>query len=151
MTWHFYSKLDFWKIFIRNYILLFPDFESMMFHNNIGKISEILNKWSLLKSAFKLPTLLVLHNLEPFLLRKMEFFKVLNPLNRIKLLCIGSFDKRFRSESWQKFTNLFLSSKAPCKNWLSERYWKQSGSFDYLLWNACLLYAKDLLRRSIWW
>ena len=29
----------------------FPDFWLLMFHNNIGKISEILNKWKLLKSC----------------------------------------------------------------------------------------------------
>ena len=39
------SKLDFWKCFIKTFCLLFfTDFKSLMFHNNIVKISEILNE-----------------------------------------------------------------------------------------------------------
>ena len=43
---------NFGKKFHRNYCLLyFTDFELLMFHNNIVKISEILNKWNLLKTS----------------------------------------------------------------------------------------------------
>ena len=44
----------FWKNFIRNYFLLFfTDFKVLIFINNIVKISEIMNKWNLLKTAIK--------------------------------------------------------------------------------------------------
>ena len=46
------SKLDFWKIFVRNYFLLFfTDFNLFMFHDIILKIPEILHIWNLLKTT----------------------------------------------------------------------------------------------------
>ena len=41
---NFYSKLDFFKFFIRNIFCFCSVFELLMFHNNTVKISEILNK-----------------------------------------------------------------------------------------------------------
>ena len=38
------------KIFIYFFLLFFTDFKLLMFHKNIVKISEILNKWNLLKT-----------------------------------------------------------------------------------------------------
>ena len=47
----FNSKLDFLGKTIRNYILLFfTDIKLLIFHNNIVKFSEILNKWNLIKT-----------------------------------------------------------------------------------------------------
>ena len=46
-----YSKLDFWKIFIRNYFfILLTDFKSLLLHNNIVNTSEILNQVELLEN-----------------------------------------------------------------------------------------------------
>ena len=47
---NFNSKVIFWNFCLRKYFLLFfAEFELLMFHNNIVKISEKLNKWNLLK------------------------------------------------------------------------------------------------------
>ena len=47
---NFCSKVIFWNFCLRKYFLLFfAEFELLMFYNNIVKISEILNKWNLLK------------------------------------------------------------------------------------------------------
>ena len=45
-----YSKVMFWNFCLRKYLMLFfAEFELLMFHNNIVKISEKLNKRNLLK------------------------------------------------------------------------------------------------------
>ena len=47
---NFYSKVIFWKFCLSKYFLLFfAEFELLMFHNNIVKISEKWNKQNLLK------------------------------------------------------------------------------------------------------
>ena len=47
---NFYSKVIFWSFCLRKYFLLFfAEFKLLMFHNNIVKISEKLNKRNLLK------------------------------------------------------------------------------------------------------
>ena len=47
---NFYSKVIFWNFCLSKYFLLFfAEFELLMLHNNIVKISEKLNKWNLLK------------------------------------------------------------------------------------------------------
>ena len=47
---NFYSKVIFWNFCLRKYFLLFfAEFELLMFHNNIVKISAKLNKLNLLK------------------------------------------------------------------------------------------------------
>ena len=44
---NFYSKVIFWKFCLRKYFLLsFAEFELLMFHKNIVKISEKLIKWN---------------------------------------------------------------------------------------------------------
>ena len=44
---NFYSKVIFWNFCLRKYFLLsFAEFKLLMFHNNIVKISEKLNKWN---------------------------------------------------------------------------------------------------------
>ena len=49
---NFYSKLDFWEFFIRkNFLLFFIEFKLLVYHNNILKITEILNNGSLLKTS----------------------------------------------------------------------------------------------------
>ena len=46
---NFYSKANFWSLCLSKYFLLFfAEFELLMFHNNIVKISEKLNKRNLL-------------------------------------------------------------------------------------------------------
>ena len=55
---NFYSKVIFWNFCLRTYFLFFfAEFELLMFHNNIVKISEKLNKQNLLKICSNLPTL----------------------------------------------------------------------------------------------
>ena len=75
---NFYNKLDFWKIFSRKYLLLFfTGFKLLMFHNNIVKISEILNKWNLLKTCIQITYLVdFFHNLQPFLLQEKWNFSI---------------------------------------------------------------------------
>ena len=54
--WNFYNKLEFWiyYFFYLNYFLLFfTNFKWLMFHNNTVQLSEILNKWNLLKTCIK--------------------------------------------------------------------------------------------------
>ena len=47
---NFYNKVIFWNFCLRKYFLLFfAEYELLMFHNNIVKISEKLNKQNLLK------------------------------------------------------------------------------------------------------
>ena len=47
---NFYSKVIFWSFCLRKYFLLFfAEFKLLMFHNNIVKISEKMNKRNLLK------------------------------------------------------------------------------------------------------
>ena len=47
---NFYSKVMFWNFCLRKYfVLLFAEFEILIFCNNIVKISEKLNKQILLK------------------------------------------------------------------------------------------------------
>ena len=47
---NFYSKVIFWNFCLSKYfLLLFAEFEVLMFHNNIVKISEKLNMQNLLK------------------------------------------------------------------------------------------------------
>ena len=47
---NFYSKVIFWNFCLWKYFLLFfAEFELLMFHNNIVKVSEKLNKWNVLK------------------------------------------------------------------------------------------------------
>ena len=51
---NFYSKVIFLEFCFRKYVLLFfAEFELLMFHNNIGKISEKLNKQNLLKNCLQ--------------------------------------------------------------------------------------------------
>ena len=59
LTCNFYSKLElFFEKKSRFFFLpLFTDFKLLMFHNNILKISEILNKWNWLKTCIQ-PTYL---------------------------------------------------------------------------------------------
>ena len=45
----YHGKLDFWKSLIKIVVC----FSLPMFHNNIVKISEIFNKWKLLKTYIK--------------------------------------------------------------------------------------------------
>ena len=46
----FYSKVIIWKFCLRKYFLLFfAEFELLVFHNNIVKVLENLNKWNLWK------------------------------------------------------------------------------------------------------
>ena len=48
---NFYSKVIFWNFCLRKYFLaFFAEFELLMFHNNIVKISEKLKKWNLLNT-----------------------------------------------------------------------------------------------------
>ena len=47
---NFYSKVIFWKFYLRKYFLFFlAEFKSLVFHNNVVKISEKLNKQNVLK------------------------------------------------------------------------------------------------------
>ena len=47
---NFYSKVIFWNLCVSKYVLpFFAEFELLMFHNNIVKISEKLNKQNWLK------------------------------------------------------------------------------------------------------
>ena len=47
---NFYNKVIFWNSYLRKYFLLFfAEFEFLVFHNNIVKIPEKLNKQNLLK------------------------------------------------------------------------------------------------------
>ena len=77
----FYSKMIFWNFSLRKYFLLFfAEFELLMVHNNIVKISEKLNKENLLKLC--LPSYLpykFLHNLHSFFImgerENIQFFK----------------------------------------------------------------------------
>ena len=95
----FYSKPSFGEKRIRkHYVLFFIDFKLLIFYNNIVKLSEILNKWNLLKTCTsKLLTLSIFAKLLTlsifayfaaiFTMGKMESFNFfLKPLNRIKLL-----------------------------------------------------------------
>ena len=67
---NFYSKVIFWNFYLRTYfLLLFAEFELFMFHNNIVKISERLNKQNLLKIYLPYK---FLHNLHSFLLWEKE-------------------------------------------------------------------------------
>ena len=51
---NFYSKVIFWSFCLRKYFLLFfAEFKLLMFHNNIVKLSEKLNKRNLLKICFQ--------------------------------------------------------------------------------------------------
>ena len=50
---NFCSKLDFGKSGRKHFLLFFMDFKLLMFHNNIVKVSEILNKENLLKTCLK--------------------------------------------------------------------------------------------------
>ena len=54
---NFCSELDFWKFFIKKkyFLFFFFNFKLLMFHHNIVKISEGLNKRSLLKVCIKTP------------------------------------------------------------------------------------------------
>ena len=52
-----------------NVLLFTTDFYLLLFHNNLVKNSEILSYW---KPAFNPPTLLILHDLKPFLQHKNE-------------------------------------------------------------------------------
>ena len=80
---NFYSKAIVLNFCPRKYFLLFfADFESLMFHNNIVKISEKLNKQNLLK--IYLPSYLpyeFLHNYHSFVL--WEKVKILDFLKTI--------------------------------------------------------------------
>ena len=50
LTYAIYSKVIFWSFCLRKYFLLFfAEFKLLIFHNNIVKISEKLNKQNLLK------------------------------------------------------------------------------------------------------
>ena len=85
---NFFCKVIFWNFCLRKYFsLIFVEFELLMFHNNIVKISEKLNKQNLLKNLP--PSYLpyrFLHNLHSFLLwEKVKIFDFLKPLTRIKL------------------------------------------------------------------
>ena len=66
----FYSEVISWNFCLRKYFLLFfAEFELLMFHNNIVKISEKLNKCNLLKSlAPNYLSYRFLHDLASFLL-----------------------------------------------------------------------------------
>ena len=66
---NFYSKTIFWKFCLRKYFLIsFAEFELLMFHNNIVKISEKLNKGSMLKICLQgYPSYRFMHNLFDFL------------------------------------------------------------------------------------
>ena len=48
------SKMDFRNFFIRKYfLLLFTDLKLLTFQNNIVKISEVLDKWNLVKTCIQ--------------------------------------------------------------------------------------------------
>ena len=50
-----YSKVALWNFCLRKYFLLFfSEFKLLMFHNNIEKISENLNKQNLLKICLQI-------------------------------------------------------------------------------------------------
>ena len=67
----FYSKLIFWNFCLRKYFLLFfAEFELLMFHNNIVKISEKLNMYYLLKSRLQITSFLLWEKVKIF-----EFLK----------------------------------------------------------------------------
>ena len=53
VKWIFGFFFFFIIIIIIYFLLFFTDFKSLMFHNNIVKISEILNKWKMLKSCIQ--------------------------------------------------------------------------------------------------
>ena len=97
---NFYSEVFFFFFFcsfcsfcLRKYFLLFfAEFKYLMFHNNIVKISETLNKRNLLKTCLQsylpYPTNLCIICFK-FYYGKSEniwFFK--NPMTRIKLFCV---------------------------------------------------------------
>ena len=51
---NFYGKVIFWNFCLSKYFLIsFAEFELLMFHNNIVKISEKLNKQNLLQNCFQ--------------------------------------------------------------------------------------------------
>ena len=54
---NFYIEKWFFGILKTNFLLFFAEFEILMLHNNIVKLSEKLNKWNFWKSASKLPIL----------------------------------------------------------------------------------------------
>ena len=67
---NFFSKVIFWDFCLRKYFLLFlVEFKSLMFHNNIVKISEKIQQAELVENLP--PSYLpykFLHNLHSFLL-----------------------------------------------------------------------------------
>ena len=78
-----------------------------MFYNNIVKMLEKLNKWNMLKSGSKLPTLQISASFGfIFTMGKVkifDFFK--NQWLELNFLYIGSYNKWFYIKSWQKFAN----------------------------------------------
>ena len=111
-------------------MLFFTDSKLLLFHNNIMKISEILNvAGTCWKLASKLPTLWILHNLQQCLLCKMELFDFLfKPLNRIKL-----FVHDFALNPDKTLQIYFFWVKRRAQIRLSERCWKQRPAFHLIL------------------
>ena len=126
-------KWFFLNFLLRKYFLLFfAEFELLMFHNNIVKISEKLNKKNLLKICSQVTYLtdfciICIHFYNGKKWKYLGFFK--NQLLELNFLSLGSYDKWFCIKSWQKFANLLLLCKAPSKKRLSERCWKHSNFF----------------------
>ena len=119
---NFYSKEIFWNFCLRKYLFLFffAEFELLMFHNNLVKSLEKLNKRNLLKICLQVtyPTHFCIICIHFKLLwekvKIFDFFK--NHWLEWKSFCIGSYDKWFCFKSWQKLANLLLLCNAPSKN-----------------------------------
>ena len=75
---NFYSKVIFWIFYDRKYhFFFFVGFKLLMFHNNIVKTSEKMNKQNLLKICLQ-ATYRFLHNLHSILLwEKVKTFDFL--------------------------------------------------------------------------
>ena len=130
-----------------------------MFHNNIVKIKKKKkkkkkNKRNLFKSASKLPSLPILHNLHLFLL--LEEVKIFNlkkkkkktTVTTIKFhVCIGKYDKWFCIKSWQSLQIYFFCVKALIEKRLSGRCRKHSRCM--LLW-SCTNTLMTMTKLSNW-
>ena len=70
-------------IIIKKYVLLFfTDFKLLMFHNNIVKISEILNKSKLVQTTYPINFCIFCNHF--YYEKKMKIFNFLKPMTKIK-------------------------------------------------------------------
>ena len=168
LTYAISTVTVFLEKFYHNFLLFFTDFELLILHNNIVKISEILNRWVELVVSLH-PNYLpyrFLHNLQPFSLwEKWNFSIFFNFYWLEYFFGIGSYDKRICIKSWQKFAYLLLSKKHRAKKQLSKRCWKESmyssrqacansvDSAECGIWSGSTMFAIQsiFIWYIIWW